>query len=196
MLKTTLICSLMLPAMLVEAAPRQEVTRRGSVLVAENVRFQFLTPSLVRAEFSPSNTFTDAPSGVAVNRSWKGIKLHSEQVSGWLIAGTSALSLRYRLNSGPFGKGNLEISWLDPSGRKSTWSPGDSDRQNLGGLASSLDGATRKALPKFRPGILSRSGYFMLDDSGTPIWQSDSGWIATRAKEASQDWYFLLFGKD
>ncbi len=76
-------------------------------------------------------------------------------------------------------------------GRREIPTPG-----NLGGISSSLDGARKGKLPKQLPGILSRSGYFVLDDSRTPLWDGATQWIAARGDSGNQDWYFFAYGKD
>lgn len=46
----------------------------------------------------------------------------------------------------------------------------------------------------FPPGILSQSGYSLLNDShSAPL---DEGWLATRASNESIDWYFFAYGLD
>ena len=77
-----------------------------------------------------------------------------------------------------------------------TWAPGDSDAKNLGGISSSLDGARKGKLPKQLPGILSRSGWFLLDDSRTPVWNGANRWIAVRGDSGNQDLYFFAYGRD
>ncbi len=59
--------------------PRQKVAPKfrqaGNSVVIQNARFQFLTPTLVRMEYSPSGRFTDAPTAIVVKRDWKKIKI-------------------------------------------------------------------------------------------------------------------------
>jgi hypothetical protein len=79
-----------------------------------NARFEFLTPSLVRMEYSPAGTFIDAPTAVVQKRDWPAVQVQSMQKDGWLIAATSAMTLRYRLGSGAFTVTNLSVTWNDP----------------------------------------------------------------------------------
>jgi len=146
-------------------------------------------------EFSPSGNFVDAPSAVVLKRNWDKVKVKVEKNKGRLTAKTEKLTLCYLLNSGRFTKENLRISWKDYRGEH-YWAPGDSDKNNLGGIFYSLDGVSKSKLPKFPPGILSRSGYFILDDSHTPIWNKDSAWIVPRSEKDNQDWYFFAYGDD
>jgi alpha-glucosidase (family GH31 glycosyl hydrolase) len=189
-----------------------------SVISADTARFEFLTPSLVRMEYSPSGTFVDAPTAVVQQRSWPNVPVQSTQKDGWLIATTSAMRLQYRPRSGAFTAANLKISWNDPAGVTHDWHPGDIDRLNLGGLTYSLDNVSKANLPEGRtdvespvndiipgievpleaakPGLLSRSGYAFIDDSHTPVWNAQRTWIEPRRETSGQDWYLFAYNQD
>jgi len=169
--------------------------QKGSTITCENARFEFLSPTLVRMEYSPSDDFVNSTTAVVVNRNWKSISINAEEKNGWLIAKAGKFALHYHLNSGKFTKDNLKITWEDENSSH-TWAPGDSDKENLGGISYSLDGINKKELPKPTQGILSRNGYFLLDDSHTPVWDSSSAWIKPRSEKNNQDWYFFEYGKD
>jgi alpha-glucosidase (family GH31 glycosyl hydrolase) len=47
----------------------------------------------------------------------------------------------------------------------------------------------------FPPGILSRSGYFFLNDSESAVLDAD-GFPVERARPGSRDWYFFAYGSD
>lgn len=164
-------------------------------MLCKNARFQFLTPSLVRMEFSPNRAFVDAPTVLVLKRDWKQTGVTVETRKDWVVAKTSRLTLRYLPGSGEFTQENLRISWTDGS-QEISWTPGDSDRNNLGGILYSLDGLRRNRLAKAAPGILSRSGYFILDDSETPVWDNTTSWIAPRKEKENQDWYLFVYGRD
>lgn len=186
------------------------------VVVAGEARFQFLTSTLVRMEYSPSGHFVDAPTAVVQKRDWAPVPVHVSQQDDWLVASTDALTLRYKLHSGPFTADNLKVSWTD--GGSHQWQPGQDDPQNLGGLTYSLDNISKANLPegqmdqgspvndvipgievtlqKAKPGLLSRSGFAFIDDSGTPLWNAQTQWIEPRAEHGGQDWYLFAYGKD
>ncbi|MFL6606072.1 MAG: TIM-barrel domain-containing protein [Steroidobacteraceae bacterium] len=185
---------------------------------SENARFEFLTASLVRMEYSPSAAFVDSPTAVVQKRDWPAVQVHSMQKDGWLIATTGAMTLRYRMRSGPFSATNLEITWSDPTSGTHSWHPGDVDPQNLGGLTYSLDNVSKDNLPESRtdlqspvndlipgidvllgeakPGLLSRNGYAFIDDSQTPVWNSQRTWIEPRSQRTGQDWYLFTYNRD
>ena len=41
-----------------------------------------------------------------------------------------------------------------------------------------------------------RNGYFLLDDSGTAIWDKATEWVKPRPEENSLDLYFFVYGRD
>ena len=201
------------PALVASCAKHSAPTIR-----ADNARFEFLTPSLVRMEYSPAATFVDSPTAVVQKRDWPVVQVHSLQKDGWLIATTSAMTLRYRMRSGPFTAANLEVIWNDPAGGAHDWHPGDVDPRNLGGLTYSLDNVGKDNLPEghtdrdspvndiipgidvllgeAKPGLLSRSGYAFIDDSQTPVWNAQKAWIEPRPQQNGQDWYLFTYNRD
>ena len=164
-------------------------------ILSGNVRIRLLSPTLVRMEYSPSRAFADSQTAVVLNRDWTPPKVVAREDSGWILLTSEGMTVRYRPGSGPFTRDGLSVEWK-AGGLTGKWAPGDSDSRNLGGISSSLDGARRGKLPKQLPGILSRSGYFLLDDSRTPLWNGASQWIAARGDSGNQDWYFFAYGKD
>lgn len=50
---------------------------------------------------------------------------------------------------------------------------------------------------KYPPGILSRSGYFLFNDSTTPLIDPEQQWITPRPpQDGYQDWYLFAYGND
>ena len=68
-----------------------------TAIVAGHARFEFLTPSLVRMEYSPSAAFVDTPTAVVQKRDWPAVHIQSRHQDGWLVASSDAVTLRYRL---------------------------------------------------------------------------------------------------
>lgn len=182
-----------LPALLAPAAEKMEVRREGQKVVAKDIRFTVISPSLIRLEYSSEGKFVDEPSILVQNRDWGKADYQVSEDRGWLVIKTKMLSLRYLLGSGPLNGENLNISWkLDE--KIMNWKPGDDDPQNLGGTVAALDGVSRDNLPPFPPGVLSRSGYFFLDDSPHPLWDVEEEWWKPRPPTSQQDWYFFCYG--
>ena len=158
-------------------------------------RFQFLDPNLIRMEYAPSDKFIDHTTAVVTNREWHGKRPDGDVKDGWLSLTADKITVHYKLGSGSFTHENLRITWKE-SGKPRSWSPGDTDAVNLGGIISSLDGASKKSPLQFRPGILSRNGWFVLDDSRSPLWDSTADWITPRPSDNEQDLYFFRYGSD
>jgi alpha-glucosidase (family GH31 glycosyl hydrolase) len=163
--------------------------------VAEDVRIRLLSPTLARIEYSPSHAFVDSLTAVVENREWVPPGLAVESQNGWILLSTKGLTVRYHPGKGPLTRERLVVEWKQGE-LGGTWRPGDRDTVNLGGISSSLDGARDGKLPKQLPGILSRSGYFLLDDSRSPLWSGSTQWITARGDTGNQDWYFFAYGND
>jgi len=173
----------------------KDYVKEGSNIICKDARFQFLTPTLVRMEYSSTQSFIDEPTVVVLKRKWENVNVKAGEKNGWIEASSDNITLKYNAGSGKFTKDNLIIAWQDSEG-KHTWSPGDSDKNNLGGIYYSLDGISSNKLPPFTPGLLSRSGYFILDDSHSPVWDNNISWIKPRKGPSGQDIYFFEYGKD
>ncbi|WP_163508934.1 TIM-barrel domain-containing protein [Fodinicola acaciae] len=82
---------------------------RASV-VAGDARFEVLSPTLVRMEYAGDAKFVDAATFNAIGRaSFRPPAFSTERKDGWLTIRTSALSLRYKLDSGPFTADNVAV---------------------------------------------------------------------------------------
>lgn len=165
----------------------------NQTIISTNVRFQILSESVIRMEYSPTGAFEDAPTVSVLNRDdWQDVPLKSRSTDGWLEIDTGKMRLRYKINSGSFTAENLVITWDGPHGEAS-WHPGDKDDANLGGVLPTMDNITEF---KDGPGALSKNGYFMLDDSRSPIRDAKAKWITPRKENDSQDWYFFVYNHD
>jgi alpha-glucosidase (family GH31 glycosyl hydrolase) len=125
---------------------------------------------------------------------------------------TSALTLTYNSVSTPgadnrFTPDNLSIS-LIMDGKPVVWHPGLADPENLFGTTRTLDGArgsnTRESI---EPGLISRAGWALVDDSTRPLFDSADfsfkegekspwPWAMERPAGERQDWYFFGYGQD
>ena len=185
-----------------------------AVITIGKARFTVLTPELIRMEWAADGKFEDHASLVFLNRRLLVPKFEKSLTSDGqkLTITTSALTLTYASAAdGRFTPENLSIQ-LTIDGKPVVWHPGDSDLQNLQGTTRTLDGAlgsqTREPI---EPGLISRSGWALVDDSTRPLFDSaDFGfrqgekspwpWVVERpAGErpgAYQDWYFFGYGHD
>jgi hypothetical protein len=153
------------------------------------VRFTVITPNLVRMEYSDGGHFTDEPTLFAQNRSARFAGASIQVNDSLVVIQTHALKLVYPEDGRPFKLGSLEVYLRRPGGG---WDPRMTDAQNLGSTLRTLDGCTG---PKdLGMGLLSRSGWAVVDDSGTPILAD--GWVKSRPNQGELDWYFFGYGTD
>ncbi|MFB7501096.1 TIM-barrel domain-containing protein [Streptomyces sp. NPDC056161] len=74
-------------------------------------RFEVLSPTLVRTEYADDGGFLDAPTFNAVGRDgFAPTPFTTTTSDGWLTLRTSALTLRYKVGSGPFSTDNLTVA--------------------------------------------------------------------------------------
>jgi hypothetical protein len=168
-------------------------TRSGQQVTGSHFRFTVLSPTLVRLEHSASNAFVDERTVLIQNRNWPACKFSVSESNGALVIDTGKMQVRYRPDGG-FGPDNLAIAWT-AGGAKQRWQPGQRDAGNLGGTRGALDGIGAGNLPPLDPGLLSRSGYTLLEDNKA-IWRGWDGWLAERPDKGAQDWYFFVYGHD
>ncbi|HKN60284.1 MAG TPA: TIM-barrel domain-containing protein, partial [Candidatus Acidoferrales bacterium] len=91
-------------------------------------------------------------------------------------------------------------------GKDVVWNPGVEDTGNLLGTARTLDGV-RGSNTKLEPGLVSRDGWTLVDDSTRPLFDSADfsfaqgekspwPWVIERPSGDRQDWYFFCYGHD
>jgi alpha-glucosidase (family GH31 glycosyl hydrolase) len=178
------------------------VAKAGSMVISGAARFTVLTDHIIRMEYAQHDSFTDLATLTFVNRNLPTPVFTTTENNGWLIIKTKAATLHYQKGSGRFTSGNVFIEYKDAT-RSFTWRPGMKDKQNLKGTTRTLDGAlggfslgSMKKL-QIEDGILSRSGWTLIDDSERPLFdQSDWQWVQARNGSEVQDLYFFGYGSD
>lgn len=161
--------------------------------VVGNARFSFPLPGVVRMEYSPEGVFADAPSAVFSQRAADSRPWRMSNVGDCVVVTDGNLSVRYCPGAGRFAPDNLEVFWR--GARPGRWVPGQVDPLNLGGTVGSLDRVGEHNLPKLPPGLVSRSGWAFVDDSGTPL-LDETGWVRERPSPGALDWYLFVYGTD
>jgi alpha-glucosidase (family GH31 glycosyl hydrolase) len=177
-----------------------------------NARFTVLTPQLIRMEWAADGKFEDNASIVFLNRRLPVPKFEKKFTQDGPISGvtirTSALSLSYGTSSGSSGKfaaDNLSVTF-HLNGKDIVWKPGTPDTGNLLGTVDTLDGV-RGSNVKLEPGLISRDGWVVVDDSVRPLFDSADfsfaqgekspwPWVMQRPLGGRQDWYFFGYGHD
>ncbi|MET9900676.1 TIM-barrel domain-containing protein [Streptomyces sp. NPDC006446] len=85
-------------------------SHRIPTLSSGDARFEILSPTLIRTEYAGDRKFTDDPTFNAIGRDGFEPAAYSARTSnGWLTISTSAMSLRYKVGSGPFDAQNLSV---------------------------------------------------------------------------------------
>ena len=190
-----------------------------AVVILGKARFTVLTPELIRMEWAAEGKFEDHASFVFINRRLPVPKfehIESEAANGapmnepikTLTIKTSALTLTYTpAKDGRFTPEDLTIE-LTVDGKPVIWHPGQADDQNLQGTTRTLDGALGdKTREPIEPGLISRSGWAVVDDSSRPLFDSADfsfkdgekspwPWVMERPAGDRQDWYFFGYGHD
>lgn len=162
----------------------------SSGVTAGNARFTIITANLIRMEYSDGGDFTDAPTLFAADRKARFEGATVERTGSDVSISTGALRLDYRSDGRPFDGGNLEVTVKGVEG--SRWMPGTVDPLNLGGTLRTLDGCTGPRDLGY--GLISRSGWALVDDSGSPVLTAD--WVKSRANRSELDWYLFVYGLD
>ncbi len=183
-----------------------------AVVTMGNARFTVLTPQLIRMEWAAGGKFEDHASLVFINRRLPEPKFEKtitkSGTNQLLTLKTSALTLTYTPNGdGRFTPDDLSIE-LTVDNRQVTWHPGDKDPANLQGTTRTLDGALgSKTREPIEQGLVSRSGWALVDDSTRPLFDSADfrfpegekspwPWVMERPAGERQDWYFFGYGHD
>ncbi len=163
----------------------------GMVTVG-NARFTVITPNLIRMEYALDGKFVDLPSWFAINRQARDPDAKITLGEGKVEIDTGAIHLTYLDDKHPFSADNLTAE-IKKGSDTVLWKPGLPSSKNMGGTIPTLDGAMG-AVP-LGEGILSRDGWYLLNDSKSPLFSGD--WITQRPKGpdgSSNDWDWYLFG--
>jgi GNAT superfamily N-acetyltransferase len=158
------------------------------------VRLSVITRQCLRLEFSPRGEFVDAPSVVARTRAAQQ-HVSTSRIGATVELRTACVHLRVINDGLPFHPANTvaRITW--PGREEVTWRPGDVNAGNLGGTVRTLDGV--RGPVDLGEGLLSRDGWYLLDDSASPI--IVDGWPAPRPhadEPRARDWYLFAYAED
>ncbi|GAA3346331.1 hypothetical protein GCM10020358_56910 [Amorphoplanes nipponensis] len=175
----------------------------GQAVRAGHLRVQVLSPTLLRLEYAADDTFEDRPTFNAVDRDPGRTRFTARTRGGELRISTGALTLRYRVDSGPVSAANttleLRVGNSLTSVHPAFGSPARDDA--LGGWYRGLDYYAGQAGPPdqidLHPGMLNRGGWYLLDDTATAV-RTAGGWVAARPPHAGayQDGYLFGYGHD
>jgi len=197
--------------------------RLGATVELGKVRVTVLTARLLRLEFAADGVFEDRGSMTAVNRRFPVQAFEVGGAGDELVVDTGEVRLQIKdttraltrtTTSARIGRGRGAIVWRF----------GDRARSNLGGTRRTLDncrGSEGRELVgldsdgnlvfsdwerwDLDPGLLSRDGWVVVDDSHTPLLDPavgrrgpsrGRGWPVARPKGRRQDLYLFAHGAD
>lgn len=160
-------------------------------VIEGKARFTVITPQCIRIEHAPGGTFTDSRSLFAEDRTARWNDFKTLRDGGELIIDTGAMRLRYRPDGAAFHPGNLTVD-VRIGNATTLWTPGAPNPGNLGGTLRTLDNV--RGPVDLGEGLLSRDGWYLLDDSKTPL-LTDT-WVRSRPDDAGTDWYLFGYGRD
>lgn len=167
------------------------VAHTSAIVAGDKYRFTVLTDGLLRFEWAADGHFEDRASTFAVNRKLAVPDLYVWDRGDVLELVTKRFHVVY--NKKAFSAEGFVIHLKGAvSGR---WTYGQ-DVSNLGGTTRTLDQVNGRV--ELGPGVLSRDGFAVLDDSKTMLFEDD-GWIAPRRpgdKKERSDEYIFLYGHD
>ncbi len=180
------------------AAVNQPKANAKATVTVGNARFTVLTPQMIRMEWSADSIFEDRATLTIVNRELPVPDFKIRDTKSTLTITTDALTLTYTKGA-KFDATTLRATFR-LNGKQVLWNPDTKDTENLMGTTRTLDGAdgSKPAREPMEPGLLSRGGWTLIDDSRRHVLTPDSSkwgeWVGTRTDVERQDWYLLAYG--
>ena len=172
-----------------------------AMVVVDNVRFTVLTPQLIRMEWSEDGRFEDNATLTFVNRQLPVPEYKVQKGRNKVVIKTDYVTLTYK-RGGKFAPENLSAV-IAVGDERVAWHYGDADSLNLLGTTRTLDGADGAKFyysEPMEPGILSRSGWSVVDDSQrhllVPVESHWDSWVECRPEGNRQDLYLFAYGHD
>lgn len=196
------------------AASENPEARPEAIIESGNARFTILTPEMIRIEYSDKGVFEDRATFTIQNRNFATVPSFSRtEDNEYLYLSTDKLNLKYRKGSNPktlpASPDNLSIT-MSLNGHDVMWYPGKPDPLNLKGTCRTLDssnGDNKRA--ELENGLISRSGWSVIDDSWTAARPDGSrsfalendrnlgySWWSERKDPHALDLYFFGYGHD
>lgn len=165
---------------------------------SNRARVTVLSPHLVRYEWSPTGNFTDAPTQVVVGRSFDdrpAIGLEAESWRDGVHVVTDGFELHYDGHE-PTPSGLFLQVRGGVTTYHSTWRYGVPARPGrlLDGTARTLDNVDGRA--ELEPGVVSRDGYAVLDDSVSLVRTGPGVADVTPREPGAVDLYVFTHGLD
>ncbi len=157
-----------------------------SVYIKGNARFTVISDGVIRIEYAEGGAFVDGETLFAK----RGMFWEAEAFDGEaFVIQTENITLYYE--GGEFTPETLYAD-IHAEDVETRWHYGDENKENLGGTLSTLDGVCGEVpLPD---GLLSRDGWYVIDDSATPVFTDN--WIENRDEAHKVDIYLFAYGRN
>jgi len=163
-------------------------TSETCMVQGDKYRISVLTGKLIRFEYDENGMFEDSATQTVINRNFEAVQFRVTNNVDQVEVVTEYLHIIY--DKQKFSRNGLNIRLnRNTYTNNSIWHYGDQG-DNLKGTARTLDTADG-AIP-LGDGVLSRSGYSVIDDSKSLI-LDDAGWIHPPRMEHT-DFYFFGYG--
>ncbi len=163
------------------------------ILIRGNARFTVISEGVIRMEYAEDGRFVDEKTLFAICHDNDGTPFSAEDADGVLTIRTARMVLSYAYDQAEgFTPETLRAEILENGALWDVWFAGKENKGNLGGTRSTLDGIPGSAPVK--DGMLSRDGWYLVDDSARPILKD--GWIADRDDAHRTDWYLFSYGRN
>lgn len=166
------------------------VAKREAIVQGEKYRFMVLTSRLIRLEYQEDGIFENRATQCVLNRDFPAVSFTAEESDTELHITTEHLHLTYTKQK--FGKNSLNIRLLgNLSNYLSVWYYGE-PVDDLKGTSRTLDG--KDGACELEPGLMSKGGFAVLDDSQSLLLTED-GWVQAKTGRGT-DLYFWGYGRD
>ena len=156
-------------------------------MIIGNTRITPLTKNLIRFEYSRDAKFNDFPTLFSNENKKIEFETSIMENNGAYVFDTGVMRL---FCSNTDTAPTADTLYAEIGDFK--WKYGDKNTKNLGGTLSTLDGVS--GWRSVDEGLLSRNGWYVIDDSGKPIIKD--GWIAKNQNPNNIDIYIFGYGTD
>ena len=175
-------------------------------VVIGNARFTVLTPQMIRMEWSTDGKFEDRATLTFVNRKLDVPTFKVRQTNSKVVITTEKVVLTY-LKGEKFSADNLKAEFT-VGDKRVIWYYGDKDSLNLMGTTRTLDRyygsqdnpRSYKRRSSMEPGLLSRAGWTVIDDSQrhlfVPVDNHWKNWVECRPEGDRLDLYLFAYGHE
>ncbi|KFH45150.1 Alpha-xylosidase-like protein [Hapsidospora chrysogenum ATCC 11550] len=173
--------------------PNDPVADPAAVVAGDQFRFTLISDTVLRYEWAEDGVFEDRPSTFAINRRFP-VPKYSVVDRGDDQTEIITASFHVTYDKKRFSRHGLVVSFSNKNTLwGADWRYGDAP-QTLGGTARTLDEVNGRC--ELEPGILSRSGYSVVDDSTSMLFDHTSGFVAPRRAGDRVDGYLFCYGFD